>query len=331
MNIISLSSQYEKPFVVGVDVGGTKIAAGVVDAQGRVSGRVKKPTDISSPAMTLQSIVVAINASLDAAGVKPELVGGVGLGIPGMVDPEKGIGLLSVNLGWQDVPVKSELEAALHLPCTIENDVSAATLGESLYGIGQELSNFVYLSLGTGIAARVILGGQLYRGTNGMAGEIGHAIFVPDGPLCMCGARGCLEALASGPAIARNARETLLVGRASLLRQTSSSQLTAEQVVEAAMQGDSLAQQILTEAATHLAYAIYLLSMTYDPQVVVLGGGLALGGGPLIEAIQARVAYWLDQSPIFREILTLDDVRLSSLRRDSAILGAAALVTVRSV
>lgn len=331
MSINSFSSQYEKPFIVGVDVGGTKIAAGVVDAQGQVSGRVMLPTDVSSPpATTLQSIVAAINASLNVARVKEEQIAGVGLGVPGKVDPERGIGLLAVNLGWQNVPVKSTLEAALNLPCAIENDVSAAALGESLYGGGRGLANFVYLSLGTGVAARMIIGGQLYRGTNGLAGEIGHAIFVPGGPLCMCGAHGCLEALASGPAIARRALEALQTGSDSLLRQNADPKLMAEQVVEAAIQGDALAQQVLTEAATHLAYALYLLAMAYDPQVVVLGGGLALGGGPLITAIQAGVAHWLDQSPIFREILTLEDVRLSSMQRDSGILGAAALVTGRS-
>lgn len=324
------------PLVVGVDVGGTKIAAGVVDAQGQVYGRVQLPTDTSRPEMTLQSIAAGITGTLRAARISPPHISGVGLGIPGKVDPEHGIGLLSVNLGWQDVPVKRWLEEALGLPCVVENDVGAATLGESLYGAGRELgglANLVYLSLGTGVAARAMIEGRLYRGTNGLAGEIGHAIFVPGGPLCRCGARGCLEALVAGPALARKAQEEVQAGRASLLQEllARSPKPTAELVFEAATQGDSLAQQILAEAGSHLAYAIYLLAMAFDPQVVVLGGGLAQADGLFIEAIRSGVTRWLEQSPVFREILDLGAIRLSALQQDVGILGAAALVAVRRV
>lgn len=319
------------PLIVGVDVGGTKIAAGVVDAQGQVYGRVKLSTDTSRPEMTLQSIAAAVTSTLHEAGVSPSQISGIGLGIPGKVDSENGVGLLAVNLGWQDVPVKRWLEEALGLPCVVENDVSAATLGESLYGAGQGLANLVYLSLGTGIAARVMIEGRLYRGTNGLAGEIGHAVFVPDGPQCRCGARGCLEALASGPALASKAQEAIQAGQPSLLRELllHSPTLTTELVFEAAAQQDSLAQQILAEAGSHLAYAIYLLAMTFDPQMVVLGGGLAHVDGPFIAAIRSGVARWADRSPIFREILNPMAVRLTTLKRDAGIVGAATLVTIR--
>jgi glucokinase len=322
------------PLVVGVDVGGTKIAAGVVDGRGHVYGRVKLPTDTARPEMTLQSIAAGITAALHAAEVSPSHISGVGLGIPGKVDPEHGIGLLSVNLGWQDVPVKHWLEEALGLPCVVENDVSAATLGESLYGVGRELgglANLVYLSLGTGIAARAMIEGRLYRGTNGLAGEIGHAIFVPGGPLCRCGARGCLEALAAGPALVLQAQEEIQAEGDSLLQELldRSPKPTAELVFEAATRGDNLARQILAEAGSHLAHAIYLLAVAFDPQVVVLGGGLAQVEGPLIEAIQFGVAQWAEQSPVFREVLDPGVVRLSALQQDAGILGAAALVAVK--
>jgi glucokinase len=317
------------PLVVGVDVGGTKIAAGVVDTQGQVYGRVKLPTDTTRPEMTLQSIATGVISAIKAAQVSLEQISGVGLGIPGKVDAENGIGVLAVNLGWQDVPVKSWLEKALGLPCTIENDVGAAALGESLYGAGRGMANQVYLSLGTGIAARVISEGKLYRGAHGLAGEIGHAVFEPGGPLCSCGARGCLEALASGPALVRQAQEAIQAGQTSLLRDAFAHNLVpgAELVFEAAARGDRLAQRILSKAGSHLAYAIYLLAMAFDPQVVVLGGGLAQTEGLLIESIQSGVAYWRTQSPIFRQILAPDAVRVTSLKQDVAILGAAALVT----
>lgn len=320
-----------KPLVVGVDVGGTKIAAGVVDADGRVSGRVKIPTDTSQTEMTLQSIIAAITATIRESGVSSSHISGVGLGIPGKVDAVNGVSLLAVNLGWRAIPVKQRLEDALGLPCFVENDVSVAALGESLYGVGRGLENFIYLSLGTGVAARMILNSQLYRGSNGLAGEIGHAIFVPGGSQCSCGARGCLEALVSGPALARLALEEIRSGKSTILREGAldASQLTTEHVFEAARQGDNVAEQILASAGAHLAYAIYLLAMTFDPQAVVLGGGLAQTDGPFIAAVRSGVVSWLEQSPIFREILSPESLLLSGLKLDAGILGAAALVSAR--
>ncbi len=318
------------PLIVGVDVGGTKIAAGVVDTNGHIYGRVKLPTDTSQPEMTLHSVAAAINATLEAAGVEPAQLAGIGLGVPGQVDPAQGIVLLAVNLGWHNVPVKFWLEEQFGISCEVENDVSAACLGESLYGTGRGVRNMLYLSLGTGIAARMLIEGRLYRGTNGMAGELGHAIFVPNGPRCNCGANGCLEALASGPALVRLAHEKLATGQASLLRDLPDypSTLAAEQVCEAATREDDLAWQTLNEVAAHLGYAIHLLAMAFDPQCIILGGGMAQEG-PLLNAIRAAVVRLAEQSPIFREILPQEAIRLSSLKLDAGILGAASLVSTR--
>ncbi|GHO43298.1 ROK family protein [Ktedonospora formicarum] len=317
--------------VVGVDVGGTKIAAGVVDTQGNVHGRIKITTDTSTPERTLSSIAQGVRSAVQATGVTMEQVHAVGLGIPGMVDPAQGICQISVNLGWQNVEVRSWLERELQLPCAIENDVSAAALGESIYGVSKGLDNMVYLSLGTGIATRAIINGKLYRGAHGMAGEIGHASFNPTGPLCRCGGRGCLEALAAGPALALRAQDELRSGKSSLLRDLIGKQplenLRSEDVFEAARKGDALATKILREAGQYLAYGIYLLSMSLDPQIVIIGGGLAVEGSPLIEAIHEGVTRWLENSPIFREMSGLNLLRLSSLQHDAGITGAAALIT----
>ncbi|GLV54022.1 glucokinase [Dictyobacter sp. S3.2.2.5] len=313
--------------VIGVDVGGTKIAAGVVDALGQVYGRVQFSTDTSRPEATLRTVAHAVRSAIQAAGVSPAHIRGVGLGIPGKVDVENGVSVFAVNLGWRDVPIKRQLEADLAVPCRVENDVNAAALGEYLYGVGRGTANLVYLILGTGIAARVMISGQLYRGTNGLAGEIGHAIFVADGPPCRCGAQGCLEALAAGPALARSARDAVASGSPSSLQEVLNrgSELTAEHVCQAASQGDGLAMRIITEAGEHIAHAIYLLSLSFDPQVVVLGGGLAQVE-ILMDAVQARVARKAEQSPIFRDIYHAQLVRLTGLKQDAGILGAAALV-----
>ncbi len=324
--------QQESEPVVGVDVGGTKIAAGVVDARGKMLSSVQRSTDTRGAEQTLQAITDTIEAALSASGVEAEHIGGIGLGIPGKVDARRGIGLISANLGWRDVPVKDWLEARLGFPCTLENDVGVATLGEHIYGAAQGAQNVLYLSLGTGIAAGIIIQGQLYRGEHGLAGEIGHTAVRPGGRLCACGGQGCLEAQAAGPALARNAREALEAGRASRLREilTGGASLTTEQVFLAARQGDELALEIVSEAGYQIAFALYLLAMAYDPQLIVLGGGLALEG-PLTTAIQAELARWTERSPLFREIYAPDRFRLTSLKRNAGILGAAALVKKRFI
>jgi glucokinase len=290
-------------------------------------GRVKLPTDTTSPEMTLESISQAVRAAVKASEVELARIKGIGLGIPGKVDPEKGIGLNSANLGWQNIPVKSWLEKTLALPCAVDNDVAAGALGESRYGAGQGLANMVYVSLGTGIAARVIIEGQLYRGTNGLAGEIGHAIFVPDGPACLCGGRGCLEAVASGGAIGRLAQAAVEAGRPSLINKLrlGSPKVTSEMVFEAALQGDSLSNEILVKAGAELAYALHLLALAFDPQAIVLGGGLSQTTGPYLEAIRSGVTHWATQAPIFQEINRSGFIRLTGLNRDAGILGAAAI------
>lgn len=322
-----------RDLVIGVDVGGTKIAAGVVDVRGNVLRSIQLPTDTSSVEHTLQTIAHAIHTLLGEAGGEAARICGIGLGIPGKVDARRGIGLLSTNLKWRNVPVKDWLETRLGLPCTIENDVGAATLGESVYGVARGVQNMLYLSLGTGIAAGVIIQGQLYRGEHGLVGEIGHTAVWPGDQLCACGGRGCLEAQAAGPALARRASQALQAGRASCLRDmlTREEPLTTEEVFLAASQGDELALEVVNQAGRQLAFALYVLAMAYDPRLIVLGGGLALQDGPLTASIRAELTRWLERSPIFREIYAPDQLRLTGLRRNAGILGAAALVARQPV
>lgn len=316
------------PWAIGVDVGGTKIAAAVVDAQGHIAAKIKTPTDTSRPEAVLDSIASAARQALDAARVSTSEARGVGLGIPGILDPQHSVSRLAVNLGWRDMPVKERLEAALGLECAIENDVSVAAIGEGRFGLGRGRASMTYLSLGTGIAARSIIRGKLWRGATGLAGEIGHLVIEPDGPLCACGARGCLEAIAAGPAIARRAMAALEAGLNSSLadRSRAASGLTAERVFAAATGGDALAREILDAAGDAIAYGIAVLALSVNPEVITLGGGLASGGGPLGDAIHAGVARWRERSPVFREALDGDSVQVSALGHDAAVLGAASLV-----
>jgi glucokinase len=310
-------------------VGGTKIAAGLVNAQGQIVCRGQRPTPAGSPTDILRGIADAVNEVIEASGLKREQVEAIGLGIPGLVDPATGVGIVSVNLRWRDVPVKRVLEEMLGKPCFIDNDVKVAALGEFRHGQGQGLSSMVYLSIGTGIAAHLILDGKLYRGPNGMAGEIGHAVIDRHGPRCNCGAQGCLEALASGPAIAARAAAKANTGQKSSLVQTAAQQesITAEKVFAAAANGDPLALETIEETGGYLADAIQILIMMLDPQLVVLGGGVARSGDLLLSPIRRSLAHQAAQSYVFRQAFAPERVQVTRLGGDAAILGAASLVT----
>ena len=316
------------PLVVGVDVGGSKIASALVDAKGNISARVRLPTDVSSPEATLDSIASAVRQSLSAAGQDGTLVESVGLGIPGLVDAERGIGLASVNLGWRDVAVCAGLQDRLGLPCAIENDVRAAALGEARFGAGRGLDSLVFLTIGTGIAAAFILEGKLNPGAHGLAGEIGHAVLDRDGPPCKCGGYGCFEAMASGPAIAASLAEKMrLAGRSHLpgnpAREPES--LTARDVFNLAAHGDRLAQDTVCEAAEIIAQAVQLIALAYDPQVIVLGGGVAQAGSQLMDPLRSVLDRLAKENWVFGSVYSPDLLQISRLGEDIGILGAAAL------
>ncbi|MCY7418027.1 MAG: ROK family protein, partial [Chloroflexi bacterium] len=231
--------------VLGIDIGGTKTAAMVVDSADEVLGRAERPTDRHAP--LLVAVEVA-RAALVAAGAADGSLRAVGVAVPGDVDARTGIVRLAVNLEAQDLPLGALLAEMLGAPCYVEHDArAAATWLAARPGATGDLA---YLSIGTGIAAGVVLDGLPLAGDNGLAGEIGHCIADPDGPLCPCGLRGCLEAVASGPAVARAAQAAIDVGEPSLLRdRPADTVITADAVYAAAARGDLLALQVISAAA----------------------------------------------------------------------------------
>ncbi|MFN8485381.1 MAG: ROK family protein [Anaerolineae bacterium] len=319
----------QPPLVVGVDVGGTKTAAAVVDASGRLFGRTQTATQLGGAEPTLRGVAATIHTAVAAAGVALSDITAVGLGVPGKVDPVRGLGVYSVNVGWHDAPVVAYLSDALGRPCAVENDVGAAALGESHYGAGRGVAAMVYLSLGTGIASRLVLDGKLYRGMSGLAGEIGHTVFDPRGPLCKCGARGCLEAIASGPGIAARGQAAVDEWQPTQLAEMANDAggpVTTRMVFEAAAAGDAVAQGIVEATGVTLAEAVQQLIMFFDPQLVVLGGGLVGVGDALTAPIYQDLARRAAESTTFAEMYAPQKVRLTALGNDVALLGAAALV-----
>ncbi len=289
---------------VGLDIGGTKTAVLVVDQKLNVLSRYKTPTQVANPNSLISGTVAAIETALDLAGKTPDQILSIGAGIPGHVALETGEVRMAVNLNITSYPVGPKLSEHFSVPVALENDVRAATLGAYQWLSEQrDVSYMAYISIGTGIAAGAVLGSRLYRGAKGMAGEIGHICFDPDGPICVCGMPGCLEALASGPAIARHFHEQA----SALTDQTP----TAKEVYQLAASGQPEAISVIKKASEYLARAAYTLVNMYDVEAVVFGGGVSGAGSTFLDPILKAVAEMKYQSQLVRAML--DHVTITAL------------------
>lgn len=296
---------------VGVDVGGTKTYAAAFDDDFRVVADVREPTGTGGAEVVgrfLLDTLRRLESRLDGATICS-----IGLGIPGLVDVGRGTVRQAVNLGIGSDPLDlvDRLTAAYSVPCRIDNDVNAAALGAfRVLGDDGDISDLAYLSIGTGIAAGVVLDGRLHRGHRGVAGEIGHFPMAVDGMRCECGLRGCLETVASGPAIGR--------------RWPVDGGAPAEALLTAATGGDARAVAALEPIADHLAVAVYLLAITYDVDLIVVGGGVAEVGPRLLDTIRDGIDRLQAQSGFVRSLDLGARVVLKPAAPIGAI-GAAAL------
>ena len=314
---------------VGVDVGGSKIAVLVVDRAGTVRGRVSRPTAVGAPDGAADAIVATVDEALGQSAASRRDVAAVGVGVPGRVEPDTGEVALAVNLGWNRLPLGRQLAERIGAPVAVENDVRAAASGLHARRVLGDVENLAYLGIGTGISAGVVLGGRLHRGARGLAGEIGHSVLDPDGPPCACGLRGCFEALAAGPAIARRAAALLRDGHAVTApapgHDRRNGTLTAADVYAAAAAGDAAGLQIADEVGRYVARAVHELLMAYDVEVVVLGGGVARAGDAFLDPILRALDRLRAQSDLAREVLTPGVVRLLPPSAEVGTWGAVTL------
>jgi glucokinase len=278
--------------VIGIDLGGTKINTALVDASGRMIAHDYRETAAAEgPSAVIGRMLDAARSM--AAQATCMQVAAVGIGAPGPLDSKAGIVLTPPNLpGWDRVPLRQLIEDGLGIPALLENDANAAALGEHRFGAGRKAEHMIYVTVSTGIGGGLILDGRLYRGAGGMAGEIGHITIMPSGPLCGCGNRGCLEALASGRAIAQRARERVIRAMPTLLADLAGkdpNRITAELVAKAAEQGDAEAQDILADAMNYLGIGVANLVNLFNPQLVVIGGGLMNIGEALFEPVRRAI------------------------------------------
>lgn len=284
-------------WVLGIDIGGTNLVVGAVAADGsRVIGDHVRPTDPSrGPDAVVHDLVEMGRETLAtlAATVPGAEVLGIGVGAPGPLDTKAGVVLLTPNLGWVNMPLRARLAEGLGLVTALDNDANCAILGEAWVGAARGGTHVIGMTIGTGIGGGIVLNGKLHHGASDCAGEIGHVTIDLDGRRCGCGNYGCLEAYASGPAIARRAVEQVESGSDSLLSDLVGGDLgrvTAATVYQAAKQGDAVADEVVRTTARYLGTGVANLLNVFNPDLVVIVGGVTQAGENLFEPLRREVA-----------------------------------------
>jgi glucokinase len=315
---------------VGVDVGGTKVAAGLVNSQGEIVANLRKPMVADGDAAAgLASVIAAIDALFAANANAREAIRGIGICAPGPLDPKTGIVINPPNLKcWRNFPLAAEISQRYGVAVKIDNDANAAALAEVRWGAGRGYKNVFYACIGTGIGTGIIFDGRIYHGRTGAAAEGGHVSIDYRGPVCGCGKRGCIEILAAGPAIARRARAKLSEQpvRESILREMTRGNVdavTSEMVGEANLIGDALAHEVLRETVELLAVWLGNTVDFLEPDVMIVGGGVAAMLRPFFPELPDHVAAHCVNSRS-REIPLL----AAHYGADSGIAGGAALCSV---
>ncbi|HET6919121.1 MAG TPA: ROK family glucokinase [Jiangellaceae bacterium] len=308
-------------FTIGLDVGGTKIAGGLVDEAGAIAARSRRDTPSTDPAAIVREIITVVDEL--RAGRE---VDGVGVGSAGFVDAARSTVMFAANLAWREVPVRDQVSGATGLRVVVENDANAAAWGEFRFGAAEDVDDMVCVTVGTGIGGGVVLDGRLYRGAHGIGGELGHVRIVPDGYLCGCGNRGCVEQYASGRALVREAREladshSVFAARMLEMAGGDPQAITGPMVTRAAQEGDQPARELIADLGRWLGEALASFAAILDPAVFVIGGGVSEAAELLLAPTVAA----------FRRNLTgrgyrpEAEIRIATLGNDAGIVGAADL------
>ena len=311
---------------VGIDVGGTKIAGGVVDESGNIlakARRVSPATDREAIERNIEDLVSALREDHDVVAV--------GIGAAGFVDSARSVVMFAPNLAWRDEPLRESLEKRIGLPVIVENDANAAAWGEFTFGAGEDATDSLLVTVGTGVGGGIVLNGELHRGAFGVAAEIGHLRVVPGGRLCGCGNRGCWEKYASGTALVKEARdqarEGSLIARSLLDRAGGNvDKITGPLITEAARAGDDFAREQLATLGRWLGEGIASLAAVLDPAVVVIGGGVSEAGDLLLEPVRSHFRANLTGRHYRPEL----EIRAALLGNRAGMIGAADLARIRS-
>ncbi|TDU87024.1 glucokinase [Kribbella voronezhensis] len=307
---------------IGVDVGGTKIAAGVVGADGKIGARTHRDTPANSVDATAAAICEAA-----AELIADHEVEAVGIGAAGFVSSDRSTVLFAPNLAWRDEPLGARVADVLKVPVVVENDANAAAWGEFAFGAARDVEHMVCITVGTGIGGGVVIGGELLRGANGVAAELGHMRVVPGGHRCGCGARGCIEQYASGSALVREGRaqaESGSLAAAQMLSVcgiTDPALLTGPMITQAATAGDPCAVELFDDLGRWLGEGLASIATLFDPATIVIGGGVSAAGDLLLRS--ATIAF--EKNLPAKANRPHPTFGLALLGNDAGIIGAADL------
>ncbi|WP_203569192.1 ROK family glucokinase [Aestuariimicrobium ganziense] len=307
---------------IGIDIGGTKVAAGVVTPDGEILRRVQLPTP-SHSAPEVENAICSIVAELS----KTHRVASVGIGAAGWVDTDQAVVRFSPHLAWRNEPLKQRLSSRIALPVLVDNDANAAAWAEYRFGSGRSSSVMVCVTLGTGIGGAMVMNGRLFRGRYGMAGEFGHMLIVPEGHWCPCGNRGCWEQYASGNALVRDAKSLIAAKApqsATLLAAApdgNPERLTGPDITAAAVGGDPVARELIADVGTWLGRGLANLAAAIDPDLFVIGGGVSASGDLLLEPTRAA----FERTLTGRGFRPVARISVATFRNDAGLVGAADL------
>ena len=297
-----MAGSTEESPILAVDLGGTKIVTALISCRGEIISREYNPTLAEEGAdAVINRIMTTVNSLVSNALSSSYSIATIGIAAAGAIDSEKGLVTDSPNLpGWHNIPLKDMVEKATGIRTFIMNDASAAALGEHIFGAGRGMNNLIYLTVSTGIGGGIIINGRLYSGPSGSAGEIGHTTIDINGPRCSCGNIGCLEMLASGKAVAREAKRLIAQGAKTAIIELVEGDLqniTAQTVATAAQKGDTLALTIISKAANYLGVGLVNLVNIFNPEMIIVGGGMAKMGNMLLDGARKVVTERAFQMP----------------------------------
>ncbi|MBU0700808.1 ROK family protein [bacterium] len=313
----------EQKLVIGIDIGGTKIDAGIIDS----SGKILKKTRIYTKAHEgLDAVVQRIYDAIELVAADSKAsIRGIGIGAPGQVDVKNGIVIFAPNMGWKDVELRRLIHERYKLPVEIENDANCGALAEAKFGAGSGANSLIWITVGTGIGGGIIISGKLMQGAGFAGGEIGHMTIKEKGPVCGCGNKGCLEALAAGPAIIHQIRDKIIAGtQTSILKIVDDdlNKITVEIAAKAADMGDNLSHKELNRAGKYLGIGVANLANILNPEVIILGGGvMEVAGHHLLKIIKNTV-----QNRALSQARANLRIELARLGNDAGLIGASLLI-----
>lgn len=304
---------------IGVDIGGTNTVCGLLDDEGRLLAVLKRPTEaVQGSEAVLNKVAGMVSELLEAERVSVGDVAAAGIGAPGFVDPVTGTALNAGNLNWKNVPVASRLSKLLSMPVYADNDVRMYVYGEAMAGAGRHYRNVLGVTVGTGLAAAYVQDGKLFYGGRYMAGELGHILMNEISYPCVCGLTGCLETVASGTGIVRQARDHLRAGHRSVLRNIPLERITSADVSHAYDAGDPLAIEILHRTGRLLGKGLAGAITLFSPDIVVIGGGVAAAGDRLLKPMKEAI-----RTSVFEDQWASMAIAVASRLEHAGIIGSA--------